>query len=67
MTQPVRIDSHVHIYETREIGYSEKTGFDCCEIIDWTGSPNGPSEVELARLIRDIGSHRVVMGSDFPW
>ena len=42
--------------------------FDCCEIIDWTGgSPNGPSEVELARLIKAIGPHRVMMGSDFPW
>ncbi len=41
--------------------------FDCCEIIDWTGSPNGPSEMELARLIRDIGTRRVMMGSDYPW
>ena len=41
--------------------------FDCCEIIDWTGSPKGPSEMELAQLIRAIGPHRVMMGSDFPW
>ncbi len=41
--------------------------FDCCEIIDWTGSPNGPTETELAQLIRNIGPHRVMMGSDFPW
>ncbi len=41
--------------------------FDCCEIIDWTGSPNGPDETELARLIRQIGPHRVMMGSDYPW
>ena len=41
--------------------------FDCCEIIDWTGSPKGPSEVELVQLIRAIGPHRVMMGSDFPW
>ena len=41
--------------------------FDCCEIIDWTGSPNGPSQTELARLIKAIGPHRVMMGSDFPW
>ncbi len=41
--------------------------FDCCEIIDWTGSPNGPSQLELADLIRSIGADRVMMGSDFPW
>ena len=41
--------------------------FDCCEIIEWTRSENGPSERELAQLIRDIGANRVMMGSDFPW
>lgn len=41
--------------------------FDCSEIIDWTGSPNGPTDVELASLIREIGVDRVMMGSDFPW
>ena len=41
--------------------------FDCCEIIEWTRSENGPSERELAQLIRDIGADRVMMGSDFPW
>ena len=41
--------------------------FDCCEIIEWTRSRNGPSERELAQLIRDIGAERVMMGSDFPW
>lgn len=41
--------------------------FDCCEIIEWTRSENGPTERELAQLIRDIGADRVMMGSDFPW
>jgi hypothetical protein len=41
--------------------------FDCCEIIEWTGAPNAPTTAELARLIRDIGSHRVMLGTDFPW
>lgn len=41
--------------------------FDCCEIMEWTDSPNGPTEVQLGQLIRDIGAHRVMMGSDFPW
>ena len=41
--------------------------FDCCEIMEWTGSPYGPSEKQLGQLIKDIGSHRVMMGSDFPW
>lgn len=41
--------------------------FDCCEIIEWTRSDNGPSDRELAQLIRDIGPERVMMGSDYPW
>jgi predicted TIM-barrel fold metal-dependent hydrolase len=41
--------------------------FDCCEIIEWTGAPNAPSDEELARLIRTVGPDRVMMGSDFPW
>lgn len=41
--------------------------FDCCEIIEWTGSENGPSDEQLAQLIKDIGPHRVMMGSDYPW
>ena len=44
-----------------------KTFFDCCEIVAWTQSENGPTEQQLAQLIRDIGSSRVMMGSDFPW
>ena len=43
------------------------TYFDCCEIIEWTQSDNGPTEKQLAQLIRDIGPSRVMMGSDFPW
>lgn len=41
--------------------------FDCSEIIEWTGSPNGPTEHELAGLIKTVGCERVMMGSDFPW
>ena len=41
--------------------------FDCCEIIEWTDSPNGPTERELGQLIVDIGPQRVMMGSDYPW
>jgi len=41
--------------------------FDCCEIMEWTDSPNGPTERELSQLIKDIGPNRVMMGSDFPW
>ncbi len=41
--------------------------FDCCEIIEWTRSEKGPSDEQLVRLIRDIGSERVMMGSDYPW
>ncbi len=41
--------------------------FDCCEIIEWTHSDNGPSDEALAQLIREIGTERVMMGSDYPW
>ena len=40
--------------------------FDCSEIIEWTGSPNGPTDRQLAQLILKVGSERVMMGSDFP-
>ena len=53
---------------TREVAEAFPNAyFDCCEIIDWTGSPKGPSQAELAKLIQDIGPRRVMMGSDFPW
>src|SRR5215469_7309554 len=41
--------------------------FDLCEIIDWAGAPNAPTTGQLARLVRDIGPERVVLGSDYPW
>jgi uncharacterized protein len=41
--------------------------FDCCEILAWAGATNAPDDEQLARLIRDIGPDRVLMGSDFPW
>ena len=41
--------------------------FDCCEIIEWTEGTNAPTDVELAQLIKDVGPHRVMMGSDYPW
>jgi predicted TIM-barrel fold metal-dependent hydrolase len=41
--------------------------FDCYEIIAWTGAPGAHTEDELARLIVEIGSERVLVGSDFPW
>jgi hypothetical protein len=41
--------------------------FDLCEIIAWTGAPDAPSADELGRLIRSIGSERVLFGTDFPW
>jgi predicted TIM-barrel fold metal-dependent hydrolase len=41
--------------------------FDLCEIVEWTGAPNAPSEQDLARMIREIGPERVMLGTDFPW
>ena len=41
--------------------------FDLCEIIEWTGAPNAPTDDDLGTLIADIGPERVTMGSDYPW
>ncbi len=56
-------DQALEIAETHPNAY-----FDCCEIIEWTeGDNNAPTEAQLAQLIKDIGPHRVMMGSDYPW
>jgi len=41
--------------------------FDLSEIVEWTGAPNAPTREDLARLIRDVGPARVMLGTDFPW
>jgi predicted TIM-barrel fold metal-dependent hydrolase len=41
--------------------------FDLCEIVEWTGAPNAPTQEELARLIQAVGPERVMLGTDFPW
>ena len=41
--------------------------FDCCEIIEWNGGTNAPSDQQFGQLIKNIGPERVMMGSDFPW
>jgi len=41
--------------------------FDTSEITEWHGAPLAPTHEELARLIQDIGSERVILGTDFPW
>lgn len=54
--------------QTREIAETYPNAyFDCCEIIEWTSGDNAPSDVQLARLIQEVGAERVMMGSDFPW
>jgi len=45
----------------------ENAYFDISEIIEWTGSQHGPTDVELAKLIQKLGPEKVLMGSDFPW
>ena len=55
-------DQALEIAETYPNAY-----FDCCEIIEWTEGENAPTEMQLAQLIKDIGPHRVMMGSDYPW
>lgn len=41
--------------------------YDICEIIEWTGAPNAPTDIELAKLILKVGPENVLTGSDFPW
>jgi predicted TIM-barrel fold metal-dependent hydrolase len=41
--------------------------FDLCEIIAWAGAPGAPDHDELGRMIKAIGSQRVMFGTDFPW
>lgn len=41
--------------------------FDCAEIIEWTAASEAPSDFELAALIQQVGVHRVLLGSDYPW
>ena len=41
--------------------------YDICEIIEWTGAPMAPTDLDLAKLILKVGVERVMMGSDFPW
>jgi predicted TIM-barrel fold metal-dependent hydrolase len=44
-----------------------QVAFDLCEIVAWDGAPHAPSRDELGRLIGNIGSDRVLFGTDFPW
>jgi predicted TIM-barrel fold metal-dependent hydrolase len=41
--------------------------YDLCEIIEWTGAPRAPTDLDLAKLILKVGVEKVMMGSDFPW
>ena len=41
--------------------------FDCCELMEWVDRGGGPSEGELAMLMKDVGPERVMLGTDFPW
>jgi predicted TIM-barrel fold metal-dependent hydrolase len=54
--------------ETAELARAfPNVAFDCCEIIEWTGAPQAPTDEELARLIQAVGPERVMLGTDFPW
>jgi predicted TIM-barrel fold metal-dependent hydrolase len=44
-----------------------QVSFDLCEVIEWTGAPDAPSDHQLVAMIRGVGAERVVMGSDYPW
>ena len=54
--------------QIREIAHTYPNAyFDCCEIIQWTGGSNAATDEQLARLIKDVGPDRVMLGTDFPW
>ena len=44
-----------------------KVAFDLCEIIEWAGAPKAPTDEDLARMIKEIGPERIMLGTDFPW
>jgi len=44
-----------------------KVAFDLCEIVQWTGAPKAPTDEDLAHMIKEIGTERVMFGTDFPW
>jgi predicted TIM-barrel fold metal-dependent hydrolase len=41
--------------------------YDICEIIEWTEATRAPTDLDLAKLILNVGVEKVMMGSDFPW
>lgn len=45
----------------------ENVYFDTSAIISSTEDEGGLSDVEAVKLIRGIGTNRVIFGSDFPW
>ena len=64
MAGPIKVDSHGHLYRTSEQALEDK---EIYEIIEWTSGDLAPSDEQLAQLIKDVGPHRVMMGSDLPW
>lgn len=49
------------------IGLSSNVAYDCSEIIAWLGAPQAPTARQFVDLVQQIGSDRVMLGSDFPW
>ena len=41
--------------------------YDLCELMEWIDIGKGPTAAQFAQLIRDVGSDRVMLGTDFPW
>lgn len=41
--------------------------FDLSEIVHWIDASAGPTAAQMADLILDIGPHRVMLGTDYPW
>jgi predicted TIM-barrel fold metal-dependent hydrolase len=41
--------------------------FDCCGLVTGNPEPNDPSDADLVRLFRAIGTDRVMFGTDWPF
>ena len=41
--------------------------FDCCAIVNYSVNEGGLSDPDFTALIKNIGTERVMFGSDYPW
>lgn len=62
------LGSQRYLEETREIaGLYPQVAFDCCALVSGVGRPGGLSPGEFVAVVREVGVHRVLFGSDYPY